>query len=164
MSTLIRNGAIAANDYQLLADDTPLPASPARIIVPLARWRQDADALRASGLTIGVRIPNTVDVATLWPDLADRPLINLEFPGFADGRAYSQASVLSARLCYKGEIRASGPAVVRDQMHGMQRCGINSFELRQDQDPAVCLQAFRDFTLAYQPAADGSTTVFRRRG
>ncbi|WP_240433631.1 DUF934 domain-containing protein [Solimonas sp. K1W22B-7] len=91
------------------------------------------------------------------------PLINLEFPGFADGRAYSQARILRDRHGYRGEIRASGGAVVRDQLHGMARCGINSFELRADQDPQVCLAAFEDFGLAYQPAADGALTVLRRR-
>lgn len=162
MSTLIRDREIVADDYILLADDAPLPAS-GKLIVSLARWQQEAEALRTSGLGIGVRIPNTVDVATLWPELADRPLINVEFPGFGDGRAYTQARLLRERYGYAGEIRASGAAVVRDQIHGMHRCGINSFELRADQDPAVCLNAFEDFRRAYQPAADHSEIVARAR-
>lgn len=162
MSALIRDRQIVGHDYPLLADDAPLPAS-GKFIVSLARWRQDGEALRAPGLEVGVRIPNTLDVTDLWAEISDRPLINLEFPGFADGRAYSQARVLRDRHGYRGEIRASGGAVVRDQLHGMARCGINSFELRPDQDPQVCLAAFEDFDLAYQPAADGALTVLRRR-
>jgi uncharacterized protein (DUF934 family) len=162
MTNLIRDRKLVEADFPLLADDAPLPAS-GTVIVTLARWRQDAAALRASGLQVGVRIPNTLDVEDLWAEISDRPLINLEFPGFADGRAYSQARVLRDRYGYKGEIRASGGAVVRDQLHGMARCGINAFELRADQDPQVCLGAFSDFGLAYQPAADGALTVLRRR-
>lgn len=162
MSTLIRDRQIVADDYQLLADEAPLPAA-GKVIVSLARWQQEDAALRASGLSVGVRIPNTVEITTVWADLADRPLINLEFPGFADGRAYSQARLLHDRFGYQGEIRASGAAVVRDQMHSMLRCGINSFELRADQNPQVCMGALQDFSLAYQPAADGISTVLRRR-
>lgn len=162
MSTLIRDRQIIDNDYLLLADDIPAPDT-GKVIVSLARWQQEAGPLRRAGLTVGVRIPNTVDIPGVWTELADRPLINLEFPGFADGRAYSQARILRDRYGFKGEIRASGPAVVRDQIHGMHRCGINSFELRSDQDPQVCLSAFADFDLAYQPAADHALTVLRRR-
>lgn len=162
MSTLIRDRQVVDNDYGWLADDAPLPAS-GKVIVSLARWQKEADSLRASGLAVGVRLPNTVDVATLWPELADRPLINVEFPGFGDGRAYSQARVLRDRYGYAGEIRASGAAVVRDQIHGMARCGINAFELRADQDASVCLTAFDDFHQAYQPAADPRDIVARLR-
>ncbi|PPE72888.1 oxidoreductase [Solimonas fluminis] len=160
---LIRDRQLVAHDYPLLADDAALPAS-GTLTVTLARWRQDGEALRAPGLAVGVRIPNTVDVADVWAEVSDRPMINLEFPGFADGRAYSQARVLRDRYGYRGEIRASGGAVVRDQLHGMARCGINAFELRPDQDPQVCLGAFEDFGLAYQPAADHVTPVLRLRG
>lgn len=162
MSGFIRDRQIVDNDYTLIADDAPLPAA-GKVIVSLARWQKEADTLRASDLAVGVRIPNTVDVATLWPELADRPLINVEFPGFGDGRAYSQSRVLRDRYGYGGEIRASGAAVVRDQIHGMARCGINAFELRTDQDPAVCLTAFDDFHEAYQPAADQRDIVARLR-
>jgi len=162
MSHLIRDRQLSANDWTLLDDDDALPAS-GNVIVSLKRWQEQAATLRASALAVGVRIPNTVDLALLWPDIADRPLINLEFPSFADGRAYSQARLLRDRYGYGGEIRASGAAVVRDQLHGMQRCGIDAFELRDDQDPAVCLAAFTDFRAAYQPAADCATTVFQSR-
>lgn len=160
MSALILDQQIATNDWLELADEAPSPAS-GKLIVSLARWEREADTLKA--LTVGVRIPNTAEVAQLWPRIAERPLIVLEFPGFADGRAYSQARLLRDAHGYKGEIRAVGPAVVRDQIAGMARCGINAFELRADQDPQVCLQAFKDFSLGYQPAADGQPLIFRRR-
>lgn len=162
MTHLIRDQQLVEHDYPLLADDASLPAS-GKLIVSLERWRKEGEALRAPALSVGVRIPNTVNVEDLWAEISDRPLINLEFPGFADGRAYSQARVLRDRYGYRGEIRASGGAVVRDQLHSMARCGINGFELRPDQDPQVCLKAFEDFGLAYQPAADGALTVLRRR-
>lgn len=158
MSALIRNQAVEADDYVTLADDAPLPAS-GKVIVSLDRWQKEESVLRASGLAIGVGIPNTADVVSLWPTLQDRPLIAVNFPSFGDGRAYSQARVLRDRFGFKGEIRATGAAVVRDQMHNMHRSGINAFALRADQDPQVCLTAFKDFTQAYQPAADHRKTI-----
>lgn len=153
MSALIRNQQIVPDDFVTLVDDAALPSS-GKVIVSFARWQKEEPELRASTLTIGVRIPNTADLASVWPSLKERPLIALEFPAFGDGRAYSQARLLHDRYGFKGEIRATGAAVVRDQIHNMHRSGITAFVLREDQDPKVCLTAFKDFTQAYQPAAD----------
>ena len=159
---LIRNGRIEADDYLPLADDAALPAS-GRVIVSHARWLAEGPALLASGLAVGVAIPNTVDVAALLPALAERPLLALDFPSFADGRAYSQARLLAEHYRYAGELRATGKAVVRDQIGFMVRCGFTSFSLRDGQDAAACLQAIHEFSLAYQPAADTLEPVLLRR-
>ncbi|WP_293395149.1 DUF934 domain-containing protein [Nevskia sp.] len=164
MSTLIRNLRIEADDYVLLTDDAPLPTS-GKVIVSHARWLAERDALLASGLSIGIKLPNTVDVATVLPEIAERPLIELDFPSFPDGRAYSQARLLAERFQFKGELRATGKAVVRDQFQFLLRCGFNSFELRDGQDPAACLAAVHEFSVPYQQAADHAEPVFlRRRG
>ncbi|HVT36119.1 MAG TPA: DUF934 domain-containing protein [Nevskiaceae bacterium] len=161
MTILTRDGNIVANDYALLADDAG--ATGAAAIVTWQRWMKERESLRAAVARIGVRLPNTLDVIPAFPDLADRPLLELEFPAFADGRAYSQARLLRQRCKYQGEIRAVGNAVVRDQLFGMARCGFDSFELRADQNASVCVSALRDFSLAYQPAADGIAPVGRLR-
>ena len=162
MSQLIRDRQIVADDAIQLADDAPL-TSTGTVVLSWARWQAEAPALRASGLRIGVQIPNTLDLSLEIESLLDRPLIVLSFPAFGDGRAYSQARLLRDRYGYRGEIRASGAAVVRDQLHGMWRSGINSFALRADQDAALCLKAFDDFSEVYQPAADAQTPVFLQR-
>lgn len=129
----IRNGRIAQDDYVSLADDATVPDA-GKIIVTLSRWSEQQAPLRAAlQLTVGVRIPNTADLGQIWQQVADRPLIELEFPSFGDGRAYSQARLLRERYRFAGEIRASGAAVAVDQAREMSRCGINAFVLRQDQ-------------------------------
>src|SRR3546814_5287063 len=75
---------------------------------------------------VGVRLLNTTDLPTVWEHIADRPLIELDFPTFGDGRAYSQARLLRERYGFTGEIRARGKAVVRDHMLSITRAGINS--------------------------------------
>ncbi len=161
-TTLLRNQRVEADDYTLLADDAPLPAT-GKLIVSYSRWQAERDALLASARVIGVKIPNTIDIAGVLPEIADRPLIALDFPAFPDGRAYSQARLLAERFAYKGELRATGRAVVRDQIGFMVRCGFTSFELREGQDPAACLAAIHEFSLPYQQAADRAETVFLRR-
>lgn len=162
MSTsIIRDGLVAANDWLTLADDTPLPAA-GRVIVSLARWRKERETLLATTWEVGVKIPNTDDVVALWPELEGRPLIAVHFPIWGDGRAFSQARVLRERFGFKGEIRATGD-VARDQLQFMQRCGINAFELRADQDPALALKSLHDFDVAYQHAADNLQNVWATR-
>lgn len=161
-TTLLRHGRIDSDDYCGLADDAPLPAA-GKLIVSLARWQADGPALLAAGLPVGVAVPNTVDIESLLPALLERPLIALDFPAFPDGRAYSQARLLAERHRYAGELRATGKAVVRDQIGFMVRCGFTSFSLREGQDPAACLAAVHEFSLAYQPAADALEPVLLRR-
>ena len=95
--SVILDGRIAANDWLSLADDAALPAA-GKVIVSLKRFRAEREALESSGLAVGVRIPNTEDVASLAQELATQPLIAVEIPKMADGRAYSQARALLASL------------------------------------------------------------------
>ncbi|WP_137918031.1 DUF934 domain-containing protein [Hydrogenophaga sp. 2FB] len=61
--------------------------------------------------------------------------IELNFPKFSDGRAFSQAFLLRRRLGFTGEIRATGDVLI-DQLVQMQRSGFSQAVLRADQDLA----------------------------
>lgn len=154
MSTLLRvDGSEAAEIFAAVGLDDELPPT-GPVVVPLARWERDPDLIRQRGVPFGVRLTNTVDVATLDGGVLEAAAIVLEFPSFGDGRAYSQARLLRDAHAYRGELRATGAAVVRDQLLGMARVGIDVFELRADQSPDACREALREFTLAYQPTRD----------
>ncbi|MFC3686028.1 DUF934 domain-containing protein [Hydrogenophaga luteola] len=58
--------------------------------------------------------------------------VQLEFPSFADGRAFSQAFLLRRRLGFTGQIRAIGDVLI-DQLAQMQRSGFTQAVLRADQ-------------------------------
>src|ERR1043166_4019291 len=103
MSKILRNRAIADDDWTALADDAPLPSS-GRLILSLKRWQEVRDALKTGDTVVGVRLPNTADVVALWDEVKDRPLIALEFPAFGDGRAFSPARGLRERPGVKGEL------------------------------------------------------------
>jgi uncharacterized protein (DUF934 family) len=62
-------------------------------------------------------------------------VIELNFPKFSDGRAFSQAFLLHRRLGFKGQIRATGDVLI-DQLVQMQRSGFTQAVLRADQSLA----------------------------
>ncbi len=85
--------------------------------------------------------------------LAGVESIELNFPKFTDGRAFSQAFLLSRRLGFKGEIVATGEVLI-DQLAQMQRSGFTTAVLRDDQPLDVAqrvLAAYPGFDVgAYQ--------------
>lgn len=85
--------------------------------------------------------------------LAGVESIELNFPKFSDGRAFSQAFLLSRRLGFKGDIVATGDVLI-DQLAQMQRSGFTTAVLRDDQALSVAervLAAYPGFEVgAYQ--------------
>jgi uncharacterized protein (DUF934 family) len=73
--------------------------------------------------------------------LAGVESIELNFPKFTDGRAFSQAFLLSRRLGFKGEIVATGDVLI-DQLAQMQRSGFTTAVLRDDQPLDVANRVF----------------------
>ena len=116
----------------------------------------------AAHAAVGVLVPNTADIEAVFGEISDRALIVLQFPTFTDGRALSQAVVLRKRLGFTGELRAVGD-VIRDLVFWLGRCGFESIVPRKDQDLEGCRAALREFTVAYQAAADEHTPVWIRR-
>jgi uncharacterized protein (DUF934 family) len=161
--SILMRGGLRPDPFVHLADDATAPAPDTDILVSLERWQAESAALRARLGRVGVRIDNHVDVAPIAADLVRADLICLLFPGFADGRAYSQARLLRDRFGFRGQLRAAGAAVVRDQIVALHRCGFDAFDLREDQDPAACLAQLEALDLAYQPAQDALESVRRRR-
>ena len=77
-----------------------------------------------------IELANDADPFGLTLEGVDR--IDLSFPKFTDGRAFSQAFLLRRRLGFKGEIRATGDVLV-DQLAQMERSGFDVAVLRTDQ-------------------------------
>ena len=160
MTRIIRRHAIVEDGWTLSLDGAA--HTPAGLIVPLARWRAERELLLASAAAIGVLLPNTEDVEAIYPQIADRPLIALQFPTFTDGRALTQAVLLRNRLGFAGELRALGD-VVRDLVFWLGRCGFDAIVPRPDQDLEACRGALDELSVAYQPAADAHAAVWARR-
>lgn len=76
-------------------------------------------------------------------------VVELVFPKFSDGRAFSQAFLLHRRLGFAGEIRATGEVLI-DQLLQMQRSGFTQAVLRADQDLAHAQQLLTLYSGFYQ--------------
>lgn len=157
---IIKNRSIVEDSWHLLGpEDAP---SDGDVIVPFARWQAEREQLLSHHGKLGVQISGGQDLKTLAKDLQHFQIIVLSFERFADGRCYSYARLLRERFSYTGELRAVGD-VLHDQLAYMERCGIDSFALRDDQDLAAALRAFDAFSAHYQTAADQAQPIARQR-
>jgi uncharacterized protein (DUF934 family) len=118
----------------------------------------NSDSTRATGSNV-IQLANDVDPRTL--SLAGVDRVDLIFPKFTDGRAFSQAFLLHRRLGFKGEIRATGDVLV-DQLAQMQRSGFNSAVLRADQDMAIAQRQLDRYKSFYQGDAVTVQPIFAR--
>ena len=82
-------------------------------------------------------------------DLAGITRIELQFPKFTDGRAFSQAFLLRRRLSFQGDIRAKGDVLV-DQLQQIARSGFSSAVLRADQNLDTAQRQLDLFASFYQ--------------
>lgn len=166
MPKLINKNAVIDNSWTVMKESTGPEILQAvqgkNFIVPLQFWKLYTQELQDYDGGIAVWLDSDEHPEEIADALQSMPLIALNFPVFADGRSYTNARELRQRYDYKGEIRAIGD-VLRDQLYYMAQCGFDSFELRHDQDPEQCLEAFVDFKTAYQATITEPTPLFRRR-
>lgn len=94
-----------------------------------------------------LRIDNAADPLTCELEGVQR--VELHFPKFTDGRAFSQALLLRRRRGFTGDIRATGDVLI-DQLVQMQRSGFSSAVLRADQDVAHARRQFDRYAAFYQ--------------
>ncbi len=114
-----------------------------------------------ASLPQGQLLTLTNDADPLQQSLQDVQTIELHFPKFTDGRAFSQALMLRRRCGFTGEIRATGDVLI-DQLSQMQRCGFSSAVLRADQDIAKGRQLLSHFSAFYQGDVTQPQPLFAR--
>src|SRR6185437_1212451 len=125
---ILRNSELVEDEWTLIEDGrADIEAGPGKVIVTLARWRVEREALLRGHAAVAV--------------------------------------LVRKRLGFRGELRAVGD-VIRDLVFWLGRCGFDSIVPRKDQSLEGCREALREFTVAYQAAADEHTPVWvrRRRG
>lgn len=157
---LLKDGKIVEDTWARLADDVALPGVGA-VVVSLDRWQKDRDALIARTDSIGVRLSAEQSPELIKADIGELALVELEFPAFTNGRAYSYARLLH-RYGFAGEIRAVGN-VLRDQYWNMLRCGFNALEVKAGETEADWLSTVSNFSAPYQVAHDAAQPVMSLR-
>ena len=104
-------------------------------------------------------LPNDAD--PMQQTLQGVQTIELHFPKFTDGRAFSQALMLRRRCGFTVDILATGDVLI-DQLSQMQRCGFSSAVLRADQDIAKGQQLLAHFSAFYQGDVTQPQPLFAR--
>lgn len=158
---LIKNGELVESSFVDVSGASEIPAT-GGVLVSFEQWQAQRAALLARGTPLGVRLHSDQSPELVAADLEHFALVALEFPKFRDGRAYSYARLLRERYGFKGELRAVGD-VLLEQLFFMLRTGFDAFEL-VSADPLHDYQiALADFSVWYQPAADGRPTAMQLR-
>jgi len=159
---LIKQGRIVPDPWVAVADGDALPDDGTPAIVSLARWQAERATLLRHDGPLGIRLAPDQPPALIADDLHRFDLVALDFPKFTDGRAYSHARLLRQRWRFGGEIRAVGQ-VLRDQIAFMQRCGIDAFEIADDNAHRIWRRASSEIGICYQQAADERVPASRLR-
>lgn len=122
-----------------------------------------AEESASGGAQRVLQLANDADPLALELDLENTDCIELAFPKFSDGRAFSQAYLLRRRRGFAGDIRATGDVLI-DQLVQMQRMGFSSAVLRVDQDASDVPRQFERYAEYYQGDAMQAAPLFRRGG
>lgn len=142
LQVLSKDGTIADNTYQVIAEDSVLPQGD--VVLTTAQLDQLANISGKKGLLI------TVDDS---PEVNQYPLdqldtIFIEFAGFNDGRGYSFAALLR-RQGFQGELRAIGD-IFKDVLNYLKRSSFDSFVIKEGKDIQEAAAGLNDFKNPYQ--------------
>lgn len=162
---IIKNKTIVADDWMVLRlqeheTAESVAVAVGKVIVPLKVWQAQRETLQQRK-DIGVWLASDERPEDLKGDIGTFAVIAVDFPKFSDGRGYSIAYNLRARLGYTGELRAIGD-VLRDQLFYLQRVGFDAFEPRADRSIEDALKGLSDFSEVYQTSIDQKSPLFRR--
>ena len=158
---LIKNGELVTSSFVDASATETIPAA-GPVIVSLGQWQAQRAELLARGTPLGIRLHSDQAPDLIAADLPHFAVVALEFPKFRDGRSYSYARLLRERYGFKGELRAVGE-VLLEQLFFMLRTGFDAFELTSADPLADYRTALADFSVWYQPTADGRPTAMQLR-
>jgi uncharacterized protein (DUF934 family) len=106
-------------------------------------------------------LDNTADVEALRDTIAQASRVVLQFPKWVDGRAYSQARLLRARLRFTGAVCATGE-VLADMLPLLARSGFDEVQLHPGQSEAHARAALGFFAGHYQGDVTQPQPLFSR--
>ncbi len=144
---IIKDKQLIDNTWTFVDDESELIDGD--IVITLPRWIKDRDLLLSRTGRLGIRLEPADNTADIADDLNHFELIEVNFPVFTDGRAFSHARLLRDRYHYQGEIRATGNFMV-DQIFYLSKVGVNAFELNDESLLPLALAVMDDFSADYR--------------
>ena len=156
MSTLFIDVAVVEDQWVSIDGEQPVPDGE-DVIVSLAIFEAQRETLLArNDGQLGVHLQADDQLDAIADDLSQIALVSLDFPSFADGRAYSKARLLRDRHGFGGQVRATGDVRI-DQVQHMRRSGFDALQVSH-QPTIDSLMEINDagLKLFYQPAIEGA--------
>ncbi|MEM5324990.1 DUF934 domain-containing protein [Paraburkholderia sp. JHI2823] len=98
---------------------------------------------------IVLTLSNDADPLAHAAEISAATRVELQFPTFTDGRAFTQAYLVRRRLGFRGDLRATGEVLV-DQLLQMERMGFSSAVLRDGASIQDALRQLERFAAFYQ--------------
>ena len=155
-----RGAAFHTDAWTKPADDEPLANGP--LILSKTRWLAERDRLTGRNAPLGLQIEPGEAIDDLAADLGRFALIALNFPKFADGRAFSTARLLRDKHGFTGELRAVGN-VLSDQIPYMRRVGFDTYAVTHGPTRRALAEGrIPEVTLYYQPSTAEEVPVSTR--
>ena len=145
--TLLKDKQLCHDDWHHHVDGEPFQTS--HSIIDLDIWFENKTQLTGGHAPLGLRIKGDTLPESFVSDLEHFSLIVINIPTFADGRAYSLATLLRKSHHYRGEIRATGD-VLPDQALYLTRVGFNALELPNRASAELALKKLTEFSGFYQ--------------
>lgn len=173
MPQLIKQGEVQDDSWVVIEKDADVSKleldANKKLILPLAIWLAHSDQVEGNA-NIGLWLDSdeeplaigALDASLTTARCKSLQIIAINFPAFTDGRGYSYARQLRDRFSYSHELRAIGD-VLHDQLFFYQRCGFNSFVVREDRNIKQALEGLQDFSVVYQSTNDNTMPAYRRR-
>ncbi len=149
MRLILRGHELVPDTWERVAE--PLSAVDADALISLADLRSAPEAWFERSGRLGVALEPPDDVLQLASHIERLSVVTINFPGVGEGRGYTQARQLRARLGYDGEVRAVGE-VRRDLVFLMARAGIDAFAPPAGEPAEALRDEFVRFSVAYQRA------------
>ena len=124
---LNKNGSTIENDSVIIYDVTGLTLHNDQIL-PLQYWLANKHHIKKSLNRIAIWVDSADNLESISEDIPSISLIALNFPKFADGRAFSMAHLLRGKYGFTGHLQAIGKPIA-DQAQFIFRCGFDSIDV-----------------------------------
>ncbi|MCJ8324738.1 MAG: DUF934 domain-containing protein [Rhizobiales bacterium] len=145
-------GALAENQNIIITNTDSLTLHEDQIL-PFDYWLDQKEPIKQNLKSISIWLNSDDDIDALANDLSSISLIALNFPKFGDGRAFTMAHLLQEKYGFKGEIRAIGHPIA-DQAQFLFRCGVDSIDIPEGQDPNIWVKEATRMSRFYQRSVE----------
>lgn len=157
---VIKNGQEIENIWSLLEEDEEFTGQLNKLLTK-EDFLSNRDKVKTSNAPVGIALNNDDDVMELEGLLDQVDIVTVNFPSFADGRAFSQARLVRERLGFEGEIRAVGH-IIRDQYLYLLRSGVDAIDADRASE-SEWKAAVEEFDTFYQAAHDKNIPAYLLR-